>query len=256
MRITRSIIPSLFTLVNLYMGFTAIIYIAKDDFLRAGLFILVAGIFDLLDGFVARLTKSTSEFGVELDSLCDAVSFGVAPAYMLYQIYFYQFHDIGILFASLPALAGVVRLARFNVNASSFEDKKYFTGLAIPAGALVIISYILFYHRTNLIPENLKDITAFSVSIITSLVMVSRIKFDNLPKPSKRAIMQSPYVFTFFALGIIASLITKGYGIFPFLMIYIIGSSIRHLYWWFKRTREVEDDIDESDDAEDLPYNY
>lgn len=255
MRITRSIIPNLFTLVNLYMGFTAIIYISADDYSKAGLFILVAGIFDMLDGFVARLTKSTSEFGIELDSLCDAVSFGVAPSYMLYKVFFFQFHDIGILFASFPALAGVVRLARFNINLTSFEDKKYFTGLAIPSGALVIISYVIFYHRTNLIPENIKEITIFAVSIVTSLAMVSRIKFDNLPRPSKKAIKQNPIIFSLFVIGLVGCIITKGYMLFPFMLFYIVASSIRHIFWWFKRKSEVEDDIDESDDPEHLPYD-
>jgi len=238
------------------MGFTAIIYISKDDFMRAGIFVLAAGIFDLLDGFVARLTKSTSEFGVELDSLCDAVSFGVAPSYMLYKIYFFQFNDIGILFASFPALAGVVRLARFNINLTSFEDKKYFTGLAIPSGALVIISYLLYYHRTNLIAPEYKDILIFSISILTSLAMVSKIKFDNLPKPSKRSIKQNPIIFSIFLVGIICTIVSKGYMLFPFMVLYLLASSVRYLIWQIKRTREVEDEIDESENPEHLPYNY
>ena len=125
MRFTRSIVPNLFTLMNVFMGFSAIIYIADGQLYKAGLFILLAGLFDALDGIIARLLKATSELGAELDSLCDAVSFGVAPAFMLYQAYFYQFNEYGILLASLPALAGVTRLARFNVMLTSFEDKLY-----------------------------------------------------------------------------------------------------------------------------------
>jgi len=86
MRITRSIIPNLFTLANLFSGFTAIIHISDGNYDKAAIFIFIAGIFDALDGMMARLTKSTSELGVELDSLCDAVSFGLAPSFMLYKI--------------------------------------------------------------------------------------------------------------------------------------------------------------------------
>jgi CDP-diacylglycerol--serine O-phosphatidyltransferase len=80
-RVTRSIIPNLLTLGNIFSGFTAIIFISNYDFTNATLYIFMAAIFDMLDGIVARLLNATSEIGAELDSLCDAVSFGVAPAF-------------------------------------------------------------------------------------------------------------------------------------------------------------------------------
>ena len=124
MRISRSIVPNLFTLANLFCGFSAIIAISDSKFYDAGLFILFAGIFDALDGFVARLTRSASPLGVQLDSLCDATSFGVAPSFLLYDVCLQHSHPFGILLASVPALAGVFRLARFNVEITSLEDKK------------------------------------------------------------------------------------------------------------------------------------
>ena len=96
MRITRSIIPNLFTLANLFCGFTAIVNIADGEFWRGALFVLAGGFFDTFDGIMARLTRSSIEFGVVLDSLCDAVSFGVAPAVMLYKVFFFQYGEIGI----------------------------------------------------------------------------------------------------------------------------------------------------------------
>jgi len=246
MRFTRSIVPNLFTLVNLFMGFTAIIYIAKDEFDKAALCILIAAIFDMLDGVVARLFKSASEFGVELDSLCDAVSFGVAPAYLLYKVYFFQFNELGILFASFPALAGIVRLARFNVMLSSFEDKKYFTGLAIPSGAFVIIAYVIFYHLRNEVPIAISDYAMFTLSIGTSLLMVSKIKFKNIPRPTPKSFKENPLFFSIFIVGIILCIITKGKFIFPFMLLYIIGSSIIHFIKWIKTTREAADDLEET----------
>lgn len=254
MRITRSIVPNLFTLANVFMGFIAIINISQHKFIEGALFILFAGIFDMLDGVIARLLKSASEFGVELDSLCDAVSFGVAPAYMLYEAYFYQIESFGILISSLPALAGIVRLARFNIKLTSLEDKKYFTGLPIPSSALLIVSYIVFYHQSEIIPENCKLYTAIAVTLIASSAMVSHIKFDNVPRPSIRMFKKHPINFILFSVGVIASIITKGSFIFPFMLFFVFASAVRHFIFWLKSVREAADDIDESETPE--PRNF
>ncbi len=249
-RATRSIVPNLFTLMNIFMGFTAIINISQGEIQRGALFILAAAIFDALDGVVARLLKSASDLGAELDSLCDAVSFGVAPAYMLYQVYFYQFGNMGVLLASFPALAGVIRLARFNVQLAGFEDKLYFRGLPIPSGALLIVSYIVFFHLKGVLPQEYNLYLVTGVSVLTSLAMVSNIKFDNMPRPTKKSFMKRPVISIIFAVGIIVSVATKGWFIFPFMMFYVFASSIRHFFTWLKETRGAEDDIDESDDAD------
>lgn len=246
MRFTRSIVPNLFTLVNLFMGFTAIIYISAGEYTKSAVCILLAGIFDMLDGIVARILRATSEFGVELDSLCDAVSFGVVPSYLLYKVYFYQFHELGILIASLPALAGVMRLARFNIMLTSFEDKKYFTGLAIPSGAFFIISYIVFFDLTGEIPLVYRDYIMFSLSIGSALLMVSRIKFHNLPRPTPRSIKENPIVFSIFLIGLIAIIITKGKFLFPFMLLYIVGSTLIYFIKWLKQVGDAADDLEET----------
>ena len=251
-RITRSIVPNLFTLVNLFMGFTAIVYIANDDYRTAVLCIFVAALFDMLDGVVARILRSASEFGVELDSLCDAVSFGIAPAYLSYKVFFYQYGEIGILFGALPALTGVVRLARFNVQVSGFEDKLYFTGLPIPGGALTLISFILFFYLTDIIHIEYKGISFFAVTLVTSLAMVSKIKFNNIPRPSKRAIKQNPVVFAIFLIGVILSIISKGYFIFPFMVFYIFASVIRYVYHRIKTIRQSSSELDDIEEDESI----
>lgn len=250
MRVTKSIVPNFFTLMNLFMGFAAIVYISTSNHVMGALCVLMAAVFDSLDGVMARLIKATSDLGAELDSLCDGVSFGVAPAFMLYKMYFYQYGELGILFASFPALAGITRLARFNVQLTSFEDKLYFTGLPIPAGALTIISYLIYYHITNLMPIEYKDIAIFTVTIGVSLAMVSRIKYDNMPRPSKKGIKRKPVVFALFVIGIIGSVISKGYLIFPFMALVVIGSAIRQIFFYIMEKREVSDDMDESDDVD------
>ncbi|MBI3260438.1 MAG: CDP-diacylglycerol--serine O-phosphatidyltransferase [Ignavibacteriae bacterium] len=250
MRITRSIVPNLFTLANLFSGFSAIILTSEGKFKEAAVFILIAGIFDMLDGVMARLTKSTSELGVELDSLCDAVSFGVAPAFMLYKVEFYDVPTYGILLAALPALAGVFRLARFNAQLSSLEDKLYFTGMPIPAGALTIVSYIVFFHAGEAgqilsnwgMVGNSKSIVLGSVTIAVSLAMVSRIKYDNMPRPSVRSIKRNPVKFLFFIAGVIAGVITKGVSVFPFMMIYIIAGALRQGIVWIQARNNRDED--------------
>lgn len=245
LRITRSIVPNLLTLGNLYSGFTALVYITKDDFFHAALFVFIAAVFDMLDGVMARLINSTSELGAELDSLCDAVSFGVVPSFMLYKMYFYQFGDIGILLSSFPALGGVVRLARFNVMLTSFEDKLYFTGMPIPSAALTIISYLIFFKLNNILSSELDFYIMLFLAIAVPLVMVSYIKFDNMPRPTKKSIKQRPIVFVIFVLAILLSVITKGMAVFPFMLFYIIASSIRWFIKWLKSQRTPEDDISE-----------
>lgn len=230
-RIIRSIVPNLLTLGNIFSGFTAIICISEGYLYLGTLYIVMAAIFDMLDGLVARLLRATSEIGAELDSLCDAVSFGVAPAFMFYKAYFYQFAEFGVFFASLPALAGVLRLARFNVQLSSFEDKLYFKGLPIPGGALTIISFIMFYLNTNLIDANISKILAFATVIVVPLAMVSNIKFDNFPRPTLKSLKANPIMFIGVILAVIIGIITWGKSVFPTMILYILISTIRQIIY-------------------------
>src|SRR5436305_1351453 len=113
--------------MNLFCGFFAIVKATEGSYQTAAWLIVLAGTFDALDGAMARITNSSSEFGVELDSLADVVSFGTAPAFILYSAYFHNLETIGVMLAALPALCGALRLARFNVQLVGF-DKDYFRG--------------------------------------------------------------------------------------------------------------------------------
>lgn len=238
MRISRSIVPNLFTLANIFCGFSAIIATSDGKFFEAGLFILFAGIFDALDGFVARLTRSASALGVQLDSLCDATSFGVAPSYLLYEICLQHSHPFGILLASIPALAGVFRLARFNVELTSLEDKKYFTGMPIPAGALTIVSYLLFYGIDSRYTIFSQEIDGAIIGSLVGLVMISRIKYDNLPRPSLKAIRENPLQYVIMLLVCISVVYTKGYALFPWMFVYSIYGALRHVFHLFAKTNK------------------
>ncbi|MGC8748039.1 MAG: CDP-diacylglycerol--serine O-phosphatidyltransferase [Candidatus Kapaibacteriota bacterium] len=235
LRITRSIVPNSLTLANLFSGFVALTYVAKENYILAGLFVLFAGLFDMVDGITARLVKSASELGVQLDSLSDAVSFGVVPSFMLYKIYFYQYGDLGLLISALPLICGVLRLARFNIQTNVFQDKKYFTGMAIPSSAFFILSYLLFYHNTDFLTPEVKEYLIFIVTFVASLSMVSTVKFMNAPRPNLRYIREHPFVTIFFLIAIVLSFATSGLFIFPFFVFYIIGSFVRHYYIRFSK---------------------
>ena len=104
-RITPSVVPNLFTAMNMFSGFLSIVNASQGEFSRAAWFIITGAVFDALDGLVARLTKSSSELGVELDSLSDIVSFGAAPSFLIYSAYLYQFETVGIILSSLLMIA-------------------------------------------------------------------------------------------------------------------------------------------------------
>lgn len=255
-RLTRSVVPNLLTLANLFSGFVSIIYASKGDYNQAAMFILLGAFFDMFDGITARLVNAASEFGVELDSLCDMVTFGLAPSYLLYQAAFSTNAELGILFASFPALAGATRLARFNVTLTSLEDKNYFTGLPIPSGALVIVSYIIFIQQSNLYnPEVIKYLN-YLVPSIVSLVMISNVKFDNMPRPTKKYIKEKPFFLIVFLISVILVIWSKGSYLFPIMFFWIVFSVTKHFLIWILSKRNPEEDLsDEGDDTYSQQYD-
>ena len=139
------IIPSLFTCGNMSFGIFSIFSSIDGQFIQAAWFLVGALACDILDGRIARMTNTTSEFGVQLDSFSDLVSFGTAPALMMYMLVLNTMDKIGVAIAVLFVLCSALRLARFNVLAQSGETRKYFTGLPTPASAGVLISFVLSY---------------------------------------------------------------------------------------------------------------
>ena len=199
-RLTRSVVPNLFTAINMFCGFLSILSASDGNYNYAAWLIFTAAIFDALDGLVARLTNSSSELGVELDSLSDIVSFGAAPSFLLYKTYFYSFDIWGIIISSLPLIAGGFRLARFNIQLVGFA-KSFFLGLPIPASALTIASFVLAFFN-NGYPLPIADyITPFV--IVLSYLMVSNIRYETIPKFSIKGIKEKPFHFIFLIAAIL-----------------------------------------------------
>src|SRR5512146_1823203 len=169
-RNTAIVIPSLFTILNLFCGFLSVINSANGALNQACLFIIYAALFDAFDGVVARFTGTSSKFGVELDSLADVVSFGFAPSMILFKFYYSQLDGIGIALASLPMIFGALRLARFNAQLVGF-DKNFFSGVPVPIAAITISSFFLFYYNANFSHE-MSVIFVFMLTFLLPVLMM------------------------------------------------------------------------------------
>lgn len=170
------IFPSLLTTANLFSGFYSIIAVLKSDYTTAAAAVLVAMLFDAFDGKIARLTNSTSRFGVEYDSLADLVSFGVAPGLLIYTWALNDYGKIGWLAVFLFIACGAMRLARFNTQASS-AGNKYFIGLPIPAAAGLIATTVIFDHHILGMGKEVRPVVILLMTYILAYLMVSTIHY-------------------------------------------------------------------------------
>ena len=244
MLISKKFIPSLFTILNAFCGFMSVINSANHEYETAAIFIIIATLFDAVDGLAARLTKSSSEFGVELDSLSDVISFGLAPSFLIYGIYLNELGDIGVVISSLIMVFAAIRLARFNVQLVGF-DKDKFNGLPAPMAAMTIVTYILFYHDKIFSLSSSKNFL-FVLSIIHPVLMVARSKYESLPKPSLFAIKKNPIIFVILLIAVIITLATGGEGSFSFCLFYIFSGIIISLKnFVFKKKLNKDDILDE-----------
>jgi CDP-diacylglycerol---serine O-phosphatidyltransferase len=236
-RITPSVIPNLFTAMNMFCGFLSIISASQGNYIYASWLIVVASLFDALDGAMARLTNSSSELGVELDSLSDVISFGAAPAFLIYTVYLFDFNAWGVIIASLPMISGGFRLARFNVQLVGF-DKSFFKGLPIPASGITIAAFVLaFHHAETGFPQKL-EIFIIPLILILSYLMVSTIRYDTFPKLNKKEIKEKPQVVIFAILVIVLVLITTpGRALFFIFVLIILFGIFRHLLNFFAKKK-------------------
>ena len=168
------LLPTAFTTGSLCCGFYSLIESSRGHYKTAALLIIVAGVLDGLDGRIARLTGTTSEFGVEFDSMADISSFGIAPAFMVYQWALQSFHRVGWLIAFLFVACAATRLARFNIQHGS-SDKRFFAGLPSPAAAGVIAS-VAFAFPTPPTQLGLSVLVGVLVAV-AALLMVSHVRY-------------------------------------------------------------------------------
>lgn len=208
------LIPNILTTGNLFSGLAAVVFVFHGRFEAAAIAILIAMVFDVLDGTSARLTDSTSEFGVEYDSLSDLISFGLAPGFL---IYVWALQSPGMLGAAIMfayVACGALRLARFNVIGSS-GDSRFFMGLPIPAAAGFIATFHIFDKHIAHLPENVLPPVVIGLSLLMSFLMVSTVKY----RSAKQLKFQGHHHFMYLVWAV---LILVSVTAFPQLMLFMI----------------------------------
>lgn len=250
------IIPNLFTSGNLFCGVFAIIAIMDGKYITAAISILVAMIFDMLDGKLARLTKTTSQFGVEYDSLSDLVSFGVAPGLLAYSWALQSFGRFGWVALFLFVVCGALRLARFNVQISGPESKD-FVGLPTPAAAGLIATMVIF--DSNVISfEESRPFIVLSVAYLLAFLMVSRIRYRSFKNLNLRD--RKPFMVLVGILLVFLVLITvPQVMLFMFCALYVLsGIFEKPIVALYRRMQErsakTQDctDVDSDEEVEDI----
>jgi CDP-diacylglycerol---serine O-phosphatidyltransferase len=197
------VLPSLFTVGNMLCGFASVLYALHGQLERAGWLIILAGLLDGLDGRIARMTHSTSEFGKEYDSLADVVSFGVAPAILAYQWGLHGVGRWGWAAAFMFLVAGSVRLARFNVKAG-VGDRRFFTGLPIPGGAGALTMMVLVALNLEIpVPRGL-SVAASVFVFLVSVLMVSTIPYRSFKEYN---LLQRWPATAFFVIALVVAVI-------------------------------------------------
>jgi len=227
------ILPNSLTLCGMFFGFFSIMSAIKGNYLHASWAIMIAIIFDGLDGWVARLTHSTTRFGIELDSLSDLVAFGVAPAVLIYKWAIADFGRIGFAVAFLFMACGALRLARYNIQMGSTESKA-FTGMPIPGAASIIAALVLFYHQiiAEIPPE--KNLSILILIIILALLMVSTLKFHALKEINFKS--RKPFwILVAVVLVFVIIVIHPPVALFVFAMIYLAEGIIENIYRYYKK---------------------
>lgn len=234
-------LPSTITLISILCGFSSVVMSMNAAgesptryFQWAAVLLVLAGIFDGLDGRVARATNTTTEFGVQLDSLADVVSFGMSPAILAYRYGFFQlgFSDpqlraVGWAACFFFIACGALRLARFNVQVGAV-DSRFFVGMPIPAGAACVASVILCWPAP---PTDVRHAYTFSAELfLVGLLMVSTVRFPSFKKRS-----HNPHGTMWTMVGVVAILsmlvVFRERFFLPFLGVYILASLVMNLGW-------------------------
>ena len=241
MIVTKKFIPSLFTILNAFCGFMSIVNSSNGLYEQACAFIVYAAMFDVLDGMVARILRTSSDFGVELDSLSDVISFGAAPSFLLYSLHFKDFNGYGMVASSMVMVFAAIRLARFNITLVGYEKDKFY-GLPTPAVAITIIAYVYFYHN-KVFNTELSNIFINIITLGLSLLMVSRFRYPAFPKLSSASVRKNPFPFILIILAAIVSIATKGYAIFFICIIFVFGGIVWSIISQFTRRRKREEQI-------------
>ncbi len=237
---SKSIFPNFATGLNIFCGFVSIVYASQENFKVAALSIFVAAFFDLIDGLIARLLKTSSRLGVELDSLADVVSFGVAPSFLIYQAHLNSLGWLGLVISSSILIFGGFRLARFNVQLEDITTKIDFRGLPIPVSGITIASIVLFYHNGLNITKPLYDLIIPIIAVL-SILMISNIRYNTIPKVKYLNLGGKVLLFSISFAALLAVVLTRGEAFFYLIVAHVLYGIVRHIYDYFFNQTKADD---------------
>jgi len=228
------ILPNLLTTGSLFAGFYSLVASMNGNFGTAAVWIFASAVFDGLDGKVARMTGTTSKFGVEYDSLADLVAFGVTPALMVYAWALKPFGRLGWLAAFLFVACGALRLARFNVQVNTVESKR-FVGLPIPAAASMVSATVLLFHHFGW-PSSFKRLAIITLIYLLAFLMVSNFRYYSFKDPG--LIRRQPFGFLVFAIVLLIVVAAAPVVmIFSIMLIYVVSGPAAFVLTWPRRRR-------------------
>ena len=220
------LLPNLFTAASIFTAVIAITAAVDRDFEKSAWLIFLSLVFDGLDGRIARLTHTTSKFGVEFDSLADIVAFGVAPAILLYFYTGYAYGKLGTLVMALFIIFGAIRLARFNVISPNV-DPTVFIGVPIPTAAIFVSVWILMFQRYELLNEY--NWMLLIGTFFVSLLMVSNIRYPSFKKINLKKNMLTKILITLISFASLMYLYPVE-GFASLITLYILWGIVRAIY--------------------------
>ncbi|MEI6214486.1 MAG: CDP-diacylglycerol--serine O-phosphatidyltransferase [Desulfuromonadales bacterium] len=228
------ILPNLVTAGSLFAGFYSMVSTLNGNYSSAAIWIFISAVCDGLDGKVARMTGTTSKFGVEFDSLADLVAFGVTPGLLMYAWALKPFGRVGWLAAFLFLVCGALRLARFNVQVDTVESKR-FVGLPIPAAASMVASTVLLFHHLGW-PSSYKKLAIIVLIYLLAFLMVSSFRYYSFKDPA--LIKRQPFGFLLLAVAIMIVVAAEPVVMtFSILLIYVLSGPVDFLITWPRRRR-------------------
>jgi len=227
------LLPTLFTVGNLFCGFFSLVQSARGEYEQAAVFIIVASVLDLLDGRIARMTGTTSEFGVEFDSLADVVSFGLAPAFLAYHWALGPLHRLGWVVAFLFVVCAAMRLARFNIQ-SSLGSKRYFAGLPTPPAASALACLAFAFPEP---PAMAWASTVVAVLVVlVALLMVSRFRYRSFKDIDLRD--RRSYLYVLLVAAAVVAIAYKPAGASVILAgAYVLSGPASYVWTFLRRPR-------------------
>jgi CDP-diacylglycerol---serine O-phosphatidyltransferase len=228
------ILPNLFTAGSLFAGFYCMVSTVNGDYRTAALWILASSIFDGLDGKVARLTGTSSKFGVEFDSLADVVSFGAAPGLLMYCWALRPFGRLGWLAGFLFLVCAALRLARFNVQVDTVESKR-FVGLPTPAAASMVSATVLFFYHFGW-PSSYNKVAIIILIYFLAFLMVSNVRYYSFKDPG--LIKRQPFAFLVVAVLLLTVIAAEPVVmLFTIFICYILSGPVGFVITWPRRRR-------------------